>query len=587
MKKKKKISGIQKRYLQYTTALLVLALLLSSIGVWMQTRRIMTKSAVDQYVSITEQMGTALQNLYQESDEVTAECILYEDVQQSLRTKGLPEVSRLSLGKYFAYIDLDDVADYCYVDNKKNVYNRSYSRVSYEDVQASGFQDQLGEEYSKTKWFWTKDTLFGTEDQALFIGRYVRSLEYTHKPGMLFFKMGEGFLSSVMDISSDLTEDVIVEIIDTNGQICLLTAQDDDENHIQEHVIKEMTKIKASGMIWSGRKTQGGILSVYRDTSSGLYLCTYVPNKVLNQDLVSILMVLIAIYLFVILIAVLVSIYFSQRFTKPIEVIRTAMTEFDGGHFDHTIHLNTKTELDDIGRSYNKMLKNIEELLKEIKEQEKELRTSELNMLISQINPHFLYNTLDTIYMLARLNKEETTMRMIQALSKYLRLCLSKGEDIVTVGDELENVKSYMEIQQIRNQNLFSYQIDCQVNEKDTYILKLVLQPIVENAVKYGFQNIFEGGEIGISVKQEGRAVYLSVSNNGMLIEEEMADKINGMNRLPVSEFKECFSDKKHGYGLMNILTRLRLKYGSEAKLFCEVKDRRTVFTIEIPEQTI
>lgn len=79
----------------------------------------------------------------------------------------------------------------------------------------------------------------------------------------------------------------------------------------------------------------------------------------------------------------------------------------------------------------------------------------------------------------------------------------------------------------------------------------------------------------------------MSVSNNGMLIEEEIADKINGMNRLPVSEFKECFPDKKHGYGLMNILTRLRLKYGSEAKLFCEVKDRRTVFTIEIPEQTI
>lgn len=223
-----------------------------------------------------------------------------------------------------------------------------------------------------------------------------------------------------MDISSDLTEDVIVEIIDTNGQICLLTAQDDNENQIQENVIKEMTEIKASGMIWSGRKIQGGILSVYRDTSSGLYLCTYVPNRVLNQGLVSILMILIAIYLFVILIAVLVSIYFSQRFTKPIEAIRTAMTEFDGDHFDHTIHLNTKTELDDIGRSYNKMLKNIEELLKEIKEQEKELRTSELNMLISQINPHFLYNTLDTIYMLARLNKEETTMRMIQALSKYL-----------------------------------------------------------------------------------------------------------------------------------------------------------------------
>ena len=109
------------------------------------------------------------------------------------------------------------------------------------------------------------------------------------------------------------------------------------------------------------------------------------------------------------------------------------------------------------------MLINIENLLTEIKDQQKELRTSELNMLINQINPHFLYNTLDTIYMLARINKEETTMKMIQALSKYLRLSLSKGNDIVTVADELENVRSYLQIQEIRNENLFTYTVDCEV----------------------------------------------------------------------------------------------------------------------------
>ena len=128
------------------------------------------------------------------------------------------------------------------------------------------------------------------------------------------------------------------------------------------------------------------------------------------------------------------------------------MTQFDGNDFSRLIELNTNTELDQIGHSYNKMLKNIENLLAEIKEQEGVLRRTELNMLLAQINPHFLYNTLDTIYMLARINGEETTMKMIQALSKYLRLSLSKGSDIVTVEDELENVKSYMEIQQIRMQ---------------------------------------------------------------------------------------------------------------------------------------
>lgn len=184
------------------------------------------------------------------------------------------------------------------------------------------------------------------------------------------------------------------------------------------------------------------------------------------------------------------------------------MTEFNGEDFSKLVHLNTKTELDQIGNAYNEMLSNIKELLDEIRTQQKELRTSELNMLIGQINPHFLYNTLDTIYMLARINKEETTMNMIQALSKYLRLSLSKGSEIVTVKDELENVKSYLQIRQIRNENLFTYTIDCEVDPEETWVLKLILQPLVENSIKYGFCEIYEGGQIRIHVyKQDGRLI--------------------------------------------------------------------------------
>lgn len=171
------------------------------------------------------------------------------------------------------------------------------------------------------------------------------------------------------------------------------------------------------------------------------------------------------------------------------------------------------------------MLINIENLLTEIKDQQKELRTSELNMLINQINPHFLYNTLDTIYMLARINKEETTMKMIQALSKYLRLSLSKGNDIVTVADELENVRSYLQIQEIRNENLFTYTVDCEVEPEKTYVLKLILQPLVENAIKYGFREIYEGGIIAIRIYRDGGDLLLVVYNNGTPIEEDMAEK--------------------------------------------------------------
>ena len=588
MKKSKKRSGIQKRYLKYTAALLGLALLLSSFGVVLSVRNRLTNSIVDKYEFLTERMGLTLENMYQQTDEATAECIFYEDVQESLQTQGLENVKHIALSKYFAYIGLDYVADYCYVDNKGNVYSRSYSDVTYQDVEESGFRRYLGDEYSRTKWFWAKDTLFGTDDYALFIGRYVRSLEYAHEPGMLFFKMEDGFLREITGMNQELTDEAAVGVIDRNGQICMSSSPEDFEEgeRMPDDIAERITdrqESQASGLILAGEKVKGGILSAYLDENSGLAVFSFVPDRVLNEGLIPIFLVFAAIYLLVAVLAVILSIYFSRRFTKPIQVIKEAMTEFDGNNFDRTIDLHTNTELDEIGHSYNKMLDNIQRLLEEIKDQERELRRTELNMLISQINPHFLYNTLDTIYMLARINKEETTMRMIQALSKYLRLSLNKGSDIVSVDDELENVKSYMEIQQIRNQSLFTYEIDCQVDAAQTYVLKLILQPLVENAVKYGFQDIFEGGVIRIVVKKDEGALYLSVANNGTPIEQSMMEKINHMNQLPVSELKECFPDKKHGYGVVNILTRLRLKYGDGAAFYCEAEADGTICTIKIP----
>lgn len=112
-------SGIQKKYLKYMVALLMLALFLSSIGVWAYVHKNMTAVIVDKYEFMNEKMGISMDNLYKKTDEVTAECIIDDDVQKSLKTKGLEEVEKSALSKYFAYIDLDHVSEYCYVDNKK------------------------------------------------------------------------------------------------------------------------------------------------------------------------------------------------------------------------------------------------------------------------------------------------------------------------------------------------------------------------------------------------------------------------------------------------------------------------------------
>ncbi len=582
--RKGKISNIQKKYLTYTLLLLALTILLSSAGVWLFMRRNMTEVIVDNYEFMNEKMGMALDYLYNRSDETTAECILDDAVQDSLKTRELEEVEKNALSKYFAYLDLEDIEEYCYVDNKKNVYTKSYSKISYEDFQESGLEDALAGTYAETKWFLTRDTLFGTGEEALFIGRYVRNMEYSHEPGMIFFKMNDQFLKRVIETQSGTEEDVAIGIIDKNGNFFM---ENYPENFQLEERDKEkilsLTKKEDSGVILTRYKGEGGILQAYRQQESGMVIFTLVPNKILDRGLNQIFLVLAGIYAIVTLIAVAVSLYFSRIFTKPIQMISREMTSFDGKDFSHTISLHTDTELDQIGESYNKMLGNIERLLTEIKKQEKELRVSEMNMLISQIKPHFLYNTLDTIYMLARINGEKTTMKMIQALSGYLRLSLSKGSDMVTVEDELDNVKNYLEIQKIRNEDLFSYEISCQPEVENRWTLKLILQPLAENAIKYGFCDIFEGGLIRIDVRELSGRLTFSVYNNGKPMDKEIAEKINALGKVPVPEMKKAFPDKQKGYGVINIATRLRLKYGDQVEFGYEVLEEGTRCVIKLP----
>lgn len=583
---KKKIWGIQKKILTYTALLLLLALFLSCVGVVGYSQRKLEAVTTDKYNFLCEKSGLSLQSLYEKTDKATEDCIKYEDVQKSLGAGYMNGAQKSALSKYFSYIDLNNVSEYCYVDNKKNLYTKPYCKISYHDFRKSGIEDFLGDDYAVTKWFFTEDTLFGTGEMSLFVGRYVHNMDFAHEPGVLIFKMDEDFFSGLTGDELVQSGDVTMGIVNSEGKICF-TSSDREVNLSNDirSVLVDFSTSEGTGMIARGLRVKGGMLSAYRHQDSGMLLFVYVPVKVLHAGTGKILLVIIGIYLVVFAAAVLLSLYASDRIAKPIKNLSKAMSEFNGEDYTRIQELNTNTELDGIGRSYNKMLGNIEQLVQEVKDNQKELRTVEVNMLISQINPHFLYNTLDTIYMLARINKDEKTMRMIQALSRYLRLSLSKEKDIVTVEDEIENVKNYMEIQQIRNENLFSYDIACEVDAKNERVLKLILQPLVENAIKYGFCDIYEGGIIRITVTKEDNMLVLTVFNNGEPINEESCNRINSLAGLPLNQMKETFQNNKNGYGIVNIITRLRLMY--DDKIVFQVKSEQdgTMFTVKVPER--
>ena len=180
--------------------------------------------------------------------------------------------------------------------------------------------------------------------------------------------------------------------------------------------------------------------------------------------------------------------------------------------------------------------------------------------------------------------KYEDVVLMTASLARLLRQSISNEDETVLIGQEIQYVKSYLTIQKMRYKDKLEFEINVDPSINSVHIVKLVLQPIVENAVKYGFCDIFEGGLIRISVTEQAGQLTFSVYNNGTPMEEQMAEKLNGLSEIPVSKMKDSFEDKKHGYGVINIITRLRLKYGEDVRFFYESDTNGTVCVIQIPD---
>ena len=585
--KKFNFYGIQNRFLIYVMIILALSFFLSSVGIGIIVSRNTRQAVIEKYEYINEKIMLSLKNQYEESNDIMEKCIIQNDFQKSLLQREMTLLEKQGLSKWLSDINFSNLEDYAYIDNKGNIYAKPYEKLDYKAFEASGFSRLLGDDYSKTKWIWKEDTLFSTKKKSLFIGRYIRNMDFYHKPGILFLKMDNEFFKKILNAVNE--DEGNYFFIDGSGNICY--EKTTDGNHISDKNKEKMIsasqlniKDKNNNKFYKINDLNGGVYLYNYDDKSGFTVVTLIPNSILNQVIYRAIGIMLVVYLVVLLFVFYCSIYISKLFTKPIKEINNAMVNFDGVDFSKTLNIHTNTELDTIGKSYNKMILNTEKFVYEIKKQERELRNSELNSLIHQINPHFLYNTLDNIYMLARISKDECTMKMIQALSKFLRVSLSKGSDVISISDEIEHVKSYMDIQKIRNNDLFSYEVYCDEEILYHKILKLILQPIVENAIKHGFCDIYEGGIIKINVYTEEEELVFTIYNNGKSIQEDIKNKINEMAHMSLGEIKNSFPNGSGGYGIGNVISRLRLKYGNEVKFYFDREANGTKCTIKIPK---
>ncbi len=275
--------------------------------------------------------------------------------------------------------------------------------------------------------------------------------------------------------------------------------------------------------------------------------------------------------------------FISHSITKPIKNLCISTKLVGNGDFTTRVPDSESDEIAMLTTSFNTMIEKIGSLVEDVKLEQINLRKTELKLMQAQINPHFLYNTLDTIIWLAEGNKTKDVIQMVSALSRFFRIALSKGYDYISIKEEEMLIRSYLQIQQYRYQDILEYEINISEKLENCSILKLTLQPIVENALYHGIKNKRGMGKIIIEGYCQEDTVFLKVKDNGIGMNQEQIEKIRRLFVMPKEE--DALGQK--GFGLFNVNERIKLNFGTEYGL--DVKSEYGVgseFTICIPKIT-
>lgn len=272
--------------------------------------------------------------------------------------------------------------------------------------------------------------------------------------------------------------------------------------------------------------------------------------------------------------AVLISMFLSAAITRPIKELKESMKEVERGNFEKAgVMVRSENEIGSLGNSFNLMTERIAELMKEIILEQKAKRKSELKALRSQINPHFLYNTLDSIIWMAEGGKNAEVVRMTAALAKLLRQSISNDEEMITLKKELEHTGSYLTIQKMRYKDKLEYEVEIAPDALEEKVINLILQPLVENAIYHGIKYKKEKGLIRITGELEDDWLVIRISDNGV-----------GMNRETLNGIlTEREDPAENGVGVHNVHMRIRLYYGEGSGLsFISEEGVGTTVTIRI-----
>ena len=561
----------------YFTVTAIIAIALISLIIFQRFTNSLNATIIEENSGIVGQLGESvdsyLRNAMKVSDSIYYNVIKNTDISNDDIKKGMNLI----------YVNNDNMIDDIALISGKGELIESMPALRLKDnsnvLEKDFFKKSMAEsEYINFSMPHIRDLFDRNENSYSWVISLSRAVEVTDEG-----KATQALL--LINLNYRYFEEIFSNVNLGNGGYVYLTNDRGDiiwhpkQNEIYSGRFNEDNKYAATlkdGITVENLRGKNITLNVRTIGYTGWKLVGVTPSAALGIDGIKFrFFVLFVADLFLFLLA-MINAFISDKISNPIKRLDGSVREIESGNLDVEIVPSGSYEVEHLGKSIKNMLGRIKVLMSDLVAEHNAKRKSEFDTLQSQINPHFLYNTLDIIVWMIENENSDKAVNIVTALAKFFRISLSKGKNIITVKDEVEHVRNYLMIQNMRFKNRFEYSIDVDEKVLSYSSLKLMLQPLVENAIYHGMEFMDGDGEIDVKVFKEDDSLYFTITDNGLGMSEDMVETLLSKDFVP--------SKKGSGIGVKNVNERIKRYFGSEYGLKVESEpDEGTKITIHLP----
>lgn len=586
---KHRLSGIRWKMMKY----FLVVVLIMGIGLVIFYQIFVdnvTGIAVESMENVLAKINLDTYNTLHEAQEMAYLVSKDKDIQMALRTD-LPgteqELYSQRIERNFQMADMNR-----FTKNLNGIYIVGENGAYFRSINQSMYQKDFREEEWYKQVRKTQEPLWTCQDDGSFMVRdmdeYMVSIIVPIIDRASYRFLGATVVDVLMENLAQISQEGMV----FDGLILLLDEENqvlysDHEGKLTESEMGQLQDILDAGKLGEQETTEiqvgqrGFLISQVSLDIAGWKIAGMVSNAAIYTQIGAIRSMMLLVSGICICISILLAMLASKGISEPILAIRSVMRKVERGDLEAHVKVQGNDEVGDLAGSFNHMVDKLDILVKEQEENQKKLRMAELNALQAQINPHFLYNTLDSINWMARAGQTDQVSEMVDALSVFFRISLSKGKTFITVEEELRHVENYILIQKKRYEKYLDYEIDVPENLLGYQCLKMILQPLVENSIYHGIKEKGEKGLIRIACQEMPEHLFFTVTDTGQGMTKEKLRELDEM-------IQKGIEYDAGSYGVINVQRRIETYFGKGYGLrFLSTWGQGTEVQVVIPKRKL